>query len=298
MTAEKLKYGDKIGIISPSHVGEKANYAKNFRGLQSLGFNIVEGQNLYKDTYGYSASEKERADDFNDMVANNEIKMIFFGGGIGSNEIIPLLNYDEIKINKKIICSYSDGTTILNVIYAKTNLTVYYGQTPGIFGDLRYYDYTHFISNFVDKEIKIFKKNSEWKVLNHGICEGKLIGGFTENMAFLVGNKYFSYDKSRKYILFLENHSKFCDAAVISTHLAYIEQNAIIENINGLLFGHYTEKEGIENEYLEKCLERFGKRNKIPVIKCDDFGHGINHGIIPIGQEARLDTENKILEYT
>ena len=76
--------------------------------------------------------------------------------------------------------------------------------------------------------------------------------------------------------------------------LSYIEQNDIIKNISGILFGHYSENECPE---LESCLERFGKRHNIPVIKCDDFGHGINHGIIPIGQEARLDTNKEILDY-
>jgi muramoyltetrapeptide carboxypeptidase len=146
----------------------------------------------------------------------------------------------------------------------------------------------------VDNELHVFNKNSEWKILNHGVCEGILIGGYTDNMALLIGNKYFSCDKTKKYILFLENHENFCSPATISEHLAHIEQNDIIKNINGLLFGHYSEK---EFPVLEKCLERFGQRNNIPVIKCDDFGYGINHGIIPIGQNAKMDTEKILLEY-
>ena len=62
--AKKLKYGDKIGIISPSHVAERERYAKIFIGIRAAGFDIIEGKNLYKDSYGYIASEQERADDF------------------------------------------------------------------------------------------------------------------------------------------------------------------------------------------------------------------------------------------
>jgi muramoyltetrapeptide carboxypeptidase len=294
MVANKIKYGEKIGIVSPSHVAGKEQYAKLYSGIKSIGFNICEGKHIYNATYGYIASERERADDFNDMIKNDEIKMIFFGGGTGSNEIIPLLDYETIKDHPKIICSYSDGTTILNTIYAKTGLVVYYGQTPGIFDGIRHYDYTQFIAHFVDGDIQAFYKNSEWKTLKNGICEGLLIGGYTANMAFLVGSPYFSYDKSKKYTVFLENHEKFNTPAEISTHLAYIEQNDIIKSISGLLFGHYS-----ENEYpeLERCLERFGERNNIPVMTCDDFGHGIHHGILPIGQNARMNTETKTLEY-
>lgn len=294
MIVERLKYGDKIGIIAPSHVADRERYQVYFSELKSIGFNIIEGKNIYKDTYGYVASDKERANDFNDMVISDNVKMIFFGGGNCANEIIPLLDYEGIKKHPKIICGYSDGTTILNTIYAQTGLIVYYGQTPGIFNGLRYYDHSQFISNFVDENIKSFEKSSEWKIICSGIAEGILIGGYTDDMALLIGNKYFSYNKMERYILFLENHEKFCSPAVISSHLAHIEQNDIIKNIGGLLFGHYSEKEFPE---LENCLERFGQRNNIPVIKCDDFGHGIKHGIIPIGKKAKIDTENILLEY-
>ena len=292
--AEKLKHGDYIGIIAPSHIADKERYNKYFSEIRTIGFNIIEGQNMYKNTYGFIASEQERADDLNNMIKNNEVKMVFFGGGIGSNEIIPLIDYINIQKNPKIICSYSDGTTILNVIYAKTDITVYYGQTPGIFNGIRLYDYNQFITNFVNKNLSSFIKNSEWKTLNTGIGEGILIGGYTENMALLMGNKYYSLNEKNKYILFLENHERFNSPAEISVHLSCIEQNDIIKNINGLLFGHYSDKECPE---LEQCLERFGKKHNIPIIKCDDFGHGMNHGIIPIGQNARIDTEKNTLEY-
>ncbi len=42
-------------------------------------------------------------------------------------------------------------------------------------------------------------------------------------------------------------------------------------------------------------MERFGKRYSIPVAYCDDFGHGSNHAIFPIGRGAVLDTKNKTL---
>ena len=141
MMANILKKGDIIGIISPSHVAEKDRYLPFFNTLNSIGFNVKEGKNLYKNTYMYLASELEKADDFNEMILDNDVKMILFGGGNGVNELLPYIDYENIKKHPKIICSYSDGTSILNAIYSKTCLIVYYGQSPGIFGNLRHYDY-------------------------------------------------------------------------------------------------------------------------------------------------------------
>lgn len=35
----------------------------------------------------------------------------------------------------------------------------------------------------------------------------------------------------------------------------------------------------------------------IPIVYCDDFGHGANHAIFPIGGEAFLDTGDKTLSF-
>ena len=32
--------------------------------------------------------------------------------------------------------------------------------------------------------------------------------------------------------------------------------------------------------------------NKFPIIKCNDFGHEIVNGVIPIGVNAKIDTDN------
>jgi muramoyltetrapeptide carboxypeptidase len=292
MEADKLEPGDSIGIIAPAYAVKEGQYDTIIAGIQKLGYTVITGKNLYKTTYNYSASEKERADDFNEMVSNAEVKMVLFGGGYVSNEIIPYIDYKKIKKNPKLFASYSDGTTILDVIYAKTGLITYYGQKPSTFADITDYNKESFIRNFVHKTNSGFIKNSEWRILNPGHAEGILTGGYIENFALLTGNKYFSYAKNKKYILFLEDYEKFCEPVRISMHLSYIEQNSLIKNITGLIFGHYSDR---QNDDLSDRLQRFGRKNNIPVIYCDDFGHGLNNGIIPVGRNAALDTQTKQL---
>jgi len=294
MLANTLKIGDTIGIVSPSHVAEKEQYINYFKTINSIGFKIKEGKNLYKNTYGYLASEQERAEDFNEMVLNDEVKMIFFGGGYGGNELLPYINYENIKKYPKIFCSYSDGTSILNAIYNKTGLIVYYGQSPGNFGDLRYYDYTQFISNFVNGPINQFVPNSKINIIVSGEAKGIIIGGYTANFALLIGSKYFTYGENSEYILLLEDHEKFSKVNQVHAYLAHIEQSDFIKNVSGLIFGHYSENECLE---LNQCLERFGRRYKIPIIMTNDIGHGINHGIIPIGCYAEINTNKEIIKF-
>ncbi|NLG88822.1 MAG: LD-carboxypeptidase [Clostridiaceae bacterium] len=63
-------------------------------------------------------------------------------------------------------------------------------------------------------------------------------------------------------------------------------------NVAGLIFGHYSLTQYPE---LFQRLERLGKKHNIPVVYCDDFGHGVNHAILPIGRIARLDAGSKSL---
>jgi len=295
MIAERLKIGDTIGLISPSSIADPDKYARNKFVLESLGFKVKVGKNVFSSSYGYSASEYERAEDFNAMIADDAVKMVLFGGGEGGNELLPYIEYEAIKTHPKLISSYSDGTTILNAIYAKTGLVTYYGQTPGIFADLRYYDYTQFASHFISGNRAEFRSNGQWRTITPGCCEGLLIGGYTRNFAMLTGSPYFSYDEDKKYILFLEDHEHFSELNAVSAYLAHIAQSGFFKNVAGLLFGHYSET---HYPALFEMLERFGEKYNLPVAYCDDFGHGVNHAVLPIGVTAELDTAKKTLRFT
>lgn len=294
MKAQKLAKGSTIGIVCPSHIASAQRHAHSIHTLEALGFRVKLGANVYKDTYGYLASEWERADDFNAMVCDESVDMVLFGGGEGANELLPLLDYEAIALRPKLYCSFSDGTTILNAIYAMAGLSVYYGQGPGMFCDLRHYDYTQFFSHFVEGNAETFVKNSPWRTLHGGACEGTLIGGYTANFALLLGSRYFRHDKTKKYILFLEDHEKFSSVAHVSSLLSHIEQHAFMDCVGGLLFGHYAEN---TPEDLFKRLARLGQKHGIPVVCCDDFGHGDNHAIFPIGEQALFDGDRQMLAF-
>lgn len=294
MIAPCLKPNGMIGICSPSHVAKYEEYQVTLDAIRQKGYRVFEADNLYKDTYGYLASPQERADDLNQLIKHPQVELVLFGGGEGSNELLPYLDFESIKQHPKRICSYSDGTTLLDAIWAKTGLETYYGQAPYLFNDFRNYDYDNFQRHLVLDNADLHVPNSSWLVQNTGTAEGILIGGYARNFAMLLGSKYFPIDLKEKYLLFLEDHEMFGDAAYVSAMLSHIEQTDFIHGVTGLIFGHYSEHEHPE---LQSRLKRFGERYHIPVVYCDDFGHGANHAILPIGHRARLETETKILRY-
>lgn len=125
----KLNIGDTIGVIAPSGpiVGEKVEEVKRAKEiLEKDGFKVEFSKNLFSNTTGYSATAQEKAQDINDMFAHKDIKMIWCAkGGNNSNSVFEYLDYELIKNNPKIICGYSDITSLTNIIAEKTGLVTF-----------------------------------------------------------------------------------------------------------------------------------------------------------------------------
>jgi muramoyltetrapeptide carboxypeptidase len=289
MTAPKINPGDVIGIPCISHVATPAMYGHAVYTLSQLGFRVKMGAHASHETYGYAASAEERAADFNDLFADPEVKMLLFGGGESAAEVLPYIDYEWIKQHPKPICSYSDGTTIVNMVYARTGLITYYGQGGGQFDDLRLYDWQHFLGNFVaGHAVSEFLHGGGWQTLHGGEASGVLIGGYPDLFAMLLGHRHFAVDLGKKYILFFECPERFVNIGAAATALAFIEQSPFGDCIAGLLVGHYADP--VPKAYLD-IFHRFGVRRRLPVVYCDDFGHGNRHGILPIGMTATLDAD-------
>lgn len=47
---------------------------------------------------------------------------------------------------------------------------------------------------------------------------------------------------------------------------------------------------------MEDILLEYTKEYKFPIIKCNDFGHQIVNGIIPIGVKCKIDSDNNKIE--
>lgn len=294
MKAPYLKQGGVIGICSPSHIAQYWDYQNTIDAIRSKGFQVREADNLYKNTYGYAATPEERAADFNQLIADPEVELVLFGGGEGANELLPYIDFEAIKKNPKRICSYSDGTWILNPVWAHTGLETYYGQAPHNFLDMTDYDMRHFWDHLMQDEVEEHFPISEWKVQTEGVAEGVLIGGYARNFALILGNKYFPLDMNQKYVLFIEDHESFGGVDYISAMLTAVEQDKFMDNVTGVIFGNYSDTEHPE---LLWRLKRMGEAHGIPVVYCDDFGHGSNHAILPIGRKVRLDAKEKRLIY-
>lgn len=285
---ERLKDGDTIGIIAPSYKPKREPMERAAENLRHLGYKVKFSEHLFSTSHTYAGSIEERAADLNSMIADPEVKMIYFGGGEVGNELLPYIDYENIKKNPKILCSYSDSTTILNAINAMTGLVTFYGSSPRFFEDGPS-DYT--LLNF-EKRLRStsteYVKNSEWRAITPGRAEGKLCGGYLWNFACLLGLEWYRDLPEGDIILFIEDHEKFSPPAMVSKFFSTIGHRGGFDRVKGLIFGHYSKE---PSPVIDDILRRIGLQYGIPVVRTEDFGHGENGAILPISLKARLDAD-------
>ena len=94
---KKLLPGATVGILAPSLGVRPEDMEIPIRTLQSMGFRVRLSRHLYSMTDGYAGSVEERAQDWNDMIADDGIDMLLFGGGEVSNQLLPYIDYDNVR---------------------------------------------------------------------------------------------------------------------------------------------------------------------------------------------------------
>ena len=291
----KLNIGDTIGVVAPSNpiIGdniEELNRAKEI--VEKSGFKVKYSKNLFSNTNGYCSTAKEKAEDINEMFADKNIKMIWCAkGGNNSNSTFEYLDYELIRQNPKIICGYSDITSLTNIITENTGLVTFSGTNfKTIATDETDFSYKQALNRFLDGSLKFGPENEKYITIQEGKAEGELIGGNLSLTKELVCGKY-SIDFTDK-ILFLEELGYESDPAVVSNSLYYMKQNGVFDKIKGLWIGNYEHQSGITLEKI--ILDVLENKYKFPIIKSNNFGHIENKIVIPIGTKAEINTNENI----
>ena len=294
MRAEKLKRGDTIGIIAPSEpITEKYKeyMKKSIKIFEDMGFKIKLSKNIYKNTYGYSATPEEKASDINDMFSDKEVKAIISAvGGDNSFNCLGLIDYENIKRNPKIICGYSDATNYLEAIYTKTGLITYHHLEMIDLGRKAKKDFelSQFKKVLIDGTLGEVDKNSKYITLQKGCVEGIIVGGNVPSMVTLLNTEYFP-DLTDK-ILFLEVYATSTDFDLADRYIGLLKYHGVFDKIKGLWIGHYHGD--TEDTKIEDIFMRHLKEYDFPILKCDDFGHDCEKVVIPIGSKVKLDANN------
>ena len=255
--------------------------------LKKAGYKVIFGRNVYKNTTGYGATAKEKADDINEMYSNKDVKAILsVKGGFNSNSVYEYLNLELIKENNKILCGYSDATSYINYIHEKTGNSCFIGPNLKSLNSWETdYSFKEMLKHFERGNLNLLENDDECICINQGIAIGKLVGG---NLS-LITNMIEELDFYGK-ILFIEELAIESPPALVSNYMYKLKQRGVFNNISGLWLGNYEGEYPIEKIFLDTVRDL---KLKIPVIKSNNFGHTERKMTIPLGVNAKIEN-NKI----
>ena len=297
MIPSKLKKGDTIGVIAPSNYIEKDDLEyinASIALMEASGFKVKFGKYVFEDTLGYGTSPEKRAADINWAFKDDEVKAIMcVKGGEDSNTTLDYIDYEMIKKHPKIICGFSDNTSILNAIHEKTGLVTYHGPTfKSLTSWETVYAYKQFIKTFAENTESLImgEPEDEYTTIQAGQATGELVGGNLSLFTKLVCGKYAVNLQDK--ILFLEELGFEAAPEMVNSNIYYLKQNGVFDRIAGLWIGNseHPSKIGLE----KIIINAIGYEYKFPIIKSDNFGHIDKKIIIPIGTKAEINTNEKI----
>ena len=297
MIPTKLKKGDTIGVIAPSNYIEKDDLEyinASIALMEASGFKVKFGKYVFEDTLGYGTSPEKRAADINWAFTDDEVKAIMcVKGGEDSNTALDYIDYKMIKNHPKIICGFSDNTSILNAIHEKTGLVTYHGPTfKSLTSWETGYAYKQFIKTFAENTESLImgEPEDEYTTIQAGQATGELVGGNLSLFTKLVCGKYAVNLQDK--ILFLEELGFEAAPEMVNSNIYYLKQNGVFDKIAGLWIGNYEHPSKISLEKI--VMNAIGDEYKFPIIKSDNFGHIEKKIIIPIGTKAEINTNEKI----
>ena len=281
-----MKKGKKAAFVACSNGLDIKNQEKInalVQILNNMGIEVLFSDYIYDRGFGFGGTGKERADALMNFYKNEQITDIFdiSGGDIG-NEILPYLDYNVIARFDKTFWGYSDLTTVINAIYAKTGKSSVLYQVRNLVGE----DGTCQIQNF--KNTILDGKNDLYEIpysfIQGNKMEGVLVGGNIRCLLKLAGTPYFP-DMKEKILLLEARSGKLVQMVA---YLSQLKQLGVFEQVNGILLGTFTELErNRQMPHVKDIIHNFAGPD-LPIAYTSKIGHGVDSKGIRIGKGVRF----------
>ena len=275
--------GNKIGIVGCSN-GQKRSYAEKIKCLEntllSMGLTPVFSDCIYEKEDAFSGTVKERAQALMKFYEDDEIKGIFdISGGDLANGVLPYLDYDHITKSQKMFWGYSDLTTVINAIYAKTGKASVLYQIRNLLYEHKETQIANFRNVVIDGGNDLFQ--IKYRFIQQSKMQGSVVGGNIRCFLKLAGTEFMP-DLQGKILLLESLHGR---VPQIETYLCQLKQLGAFEKVAGILLGTFTQMEEEQCSPTVETLVREIAGNELPIAVTKDIGHGTDSKAIIIGRE-------------
>lgn len=282
-----LQENDRIALVALSNALDTRMESKIEAlcgQLREMGLHPMISSYLYQQGSVRGASAKEKALELEGYYQDQKIKAIFdVSGGDIANEVLCEVDFEKIRSNPKMFWGYSDLTTILNSLYAKTKETGCLYQVRNLIGTNDKEQQTNFRESVMGEGDGLF--NFKYHFIQGSQMEGTVVGGNIRCFLKLAGTGFMPDFEDK--ILFLESRSG--KAAQMITFLSQYKMLGAFDKVNGILLGCFTQmEEEAEKPSIEELVMEIVGNSKLPIAKTNEIGHGQDSKALWIGSKLKL----------
>ena len=299
-----LREGATVALVAPGSPISEEKIAKSLANLAALGFKVKEGQH-WRARLGYLAgTDAERVADLHRAFADPEVEAVWCArGGYGCSRLLPLLDYDLIKRNPKVLIGYSDITALHLAIHQRTGLVTFHG--PVAASDYPENTIAHLKAALFERKMPYTLAmpaadetlpGEEFRpfTITAGRAQGALTGGNLALLSALAGTPY--APSFRGKIAFIEDIGE--QPYRLDRMLTQLLQATDLAKAAGIALGVFSDcqpKGESPSLSLPDALRDRLSGLGIPVAYGFPFGHVAHQATLPYGIEAEMDTEKGTL---
>ena len=238
VTPQFLKKGDSIGIVSTARKITRDELSPAVHLMEEWGLKVVFGKTIGAEENQFAGNDELRAEDFQEMLDNPEIKAIWCAkGGYGTVRIIDKLDFLHFKKHPKWIIGYSDVTVLHSHIH---NLGVKTLHAQIFLGVEKKSEETYetIKKAIFGREYSIsYPVGKRQNYNRNGSVKGTIVGGNLSILYSLCGSSS-ALGTSGK-ILFIEDLDQYLYH--IDRMMMNLKRNGMLSNLVGLVVGGMTE---------------------------------------------------------
>lgn len=285
-----IRPGDTIGIAAPASPFDQKAFEAGVAVVESMGYQVKISDHLFR-RHGYLAgSDTERAELLMKLFADESVKAIFCArGGFGSMKLLPLLDFEAIRAKPKILVGFSDITALLIAIFNNCRMVTFHGPLVTTLKKDNGKSCSALIGA-ISSSTPLLLKSSEPVVLSPGQASGTLVGGNLTSLCHLVGTPYEPHLDGR--LLFLEDQQEA--PYRIDRMLSQLRLSGYLDGVAGVILGSFEACGSLEDVY---AIVKEIFHTRIPILGGFELGHGRHNLTVPIGLEAKMDTEDGSLRF-
>lgn len=290
MRPNPIQRGDTVGLLA---LACKADFEVLKPAIElmenSWGVKVVLGNSLTSEYHQFAGTDAVRANDFQMMLDNPEIKAIFSArGGYGSSRLLDFVDFKAFQRQPKWVIGFSDITAVHCHIHT-LNIESLHATMPKLF-----------LQEGGEKSLEslrkiLFGEETNYKIEPHqlnrfGVADGQLIGGNLAILIHVIGSKSdIKYDGK---ILFLEDVNEYLYS--IDRMMIQLKRSGKLQNLAGLIVGSFSDCKDNDvpfgktaNEIIQEAVADYD----FPVCYGFPVGHEVNNWAMPCGREMNLLVE-------